>query len=120
MRCRILAVALFFAGMVYGQQDAVYVVTHVDTIATGLAAGAPTAADLLKQLAAATVKEPGCIRFEVLQQSDRANHFALVGVWRNQKAFDDHEAAAHTKAFRTKIQPLLGSPFDERLHHLLK
>jgi quinol monooxygenase YgiN len=112
--------ALIFAGMVYAQQDAVYVVTHVDTIPNSAPAGSPTAAEVLKQFAAATAKEPGCIRFEVLQQSDRGNHFAIVGVWRNQKAFDDHEAAAHTRAFREKIQPMMGSPFDERLHHLLK
>jgi quinol monooxygenase YgiN len=109
-----------FAGMAYAQQEAVYVVTHVDTIPNSAPAGSPSAAQVLKQLEEATVKEPGCIRFEVLQQSDRANHFALVGVWRNQKAFDDHEAAPHTKAFRDKIQPMMGSPFDERLHHLLK
>jgi len=111
---------MIFTGMVYAQQEAVYVVTHVDTIPNSAPAGSPTAAQVLKQFEEATVKEPGCIRFEVLQQSDRANHFALVGVWRNQKAFDDHEGAAHTKAFREKIQPMMGSPFDERLHHLLK
>lgn len=119
-RFSVLGIALVFAGMVYAQQEAVYAVTHVNTIPNSAPAGSPTAAQVLKQFAEATVKEPGCIRFEVLQQSDRANHFALVGVWKNQKAFDDHEGAAHTKTFREKIQPMMGSPFDERLHHLLK
>lgn len=120
MRIRMLGLALLFAGVIYAQQEAVYVVTHVDTIPNPPPAGSTVAAQLLKQFAEATVKEPGCIRFEVLQQSDRANHFALIGVWKNQKAFEGHEAAPYTKAFRTKIQPMLGSPFDERLHNLLK
>lgn len=115
-----LCMALIFAGMVYAQQDAIYAVAHIDTIPNSAPPGTPPAAELLKELAAATVKEPGCIRFEVLQQADKANHFTTVGVWRNQKAFDEHEAAAHTRAFREKIQPMMGSPFDERLHRLLK
>jgi quinol monooxygenase YgiN len=116
----VLAIVLAFAGLAAAQQEAVYVVSHIDTIPNSAPAGSPTAAELLKVLAAATTKETGCIRFEVLQQPDRTNHFTLVGVWRNQKAFDDHEAAAHTRQFRQKIQPMLGSPFDERLHRLLK
>jgi hypothetical protein len=27
-----------------------------------------------------------------------------------------HEGAAHTKKFREQIDPMLGSPYDERLH----
>ena len=42
-----------------------------------------------------------------------------VEVWQNQKAFDVHEATAHTKQFRTTMAPLIGSPFDQRLHHPL-
>jgi len=34
-----LSMALIFAGMVYAQQDAVYVVTHVDTIPNSAPAG---------------------------------------------------------------------------------
>jgi quinol monooxygenase YgiN len=119
IRFAALALAMAFAGLSYAQQEAVYAVMHVDTTPNSAPAGSPGAAELLKEYAAATVKEPGCIRFEVYQQAGRANHFAVVGVWRNQKAYDDHEAAAHTKAFREKIQPQMGSPFDERLHLLL-
>ena len=100
-------------------QGRVYVVTHIDTIPSPPATG-PTAEQMLRQWAAATSKEPGCLRFEVLQQSGHANHFAVVGVWKDQAAFDEHEAAAHTRKFRELLQPLLGSPFDECFHHLLE
>ena len=52
----------------------------------------------------------------MLQQSDRKNHFVLLETWRDQKAKDAHDAADHTKDFRTKLQPIAGSPFDERSH----
>jgi len=35
---------------------------------------------------------------------------------KNRQALEAHEAAAHTKKFREQIDPLLGSPYDERLH----
>ena len=118
----IFVLGLFCAATVHAQGQ-VYVVTHIDTFPPAVLP--PTAASLkpeglLRQLAAETLKEAGCIRFEVLQQEGRANHFTLMGVWKNEKAFDDHEAAAYTRKFRESIQPILGSPFDERLHHLLQ
>ena len=54
------------------------------------------------------------------EQSDRGNHFTIVSVWASEKDFNAHLAAAHTREFRAKIQSGLGSPFDERLHHLVQ
>jgi quinol monooxygenase YgiN len=59
---------------------------------------------------------PGEKQFQVLQQMDRPNHFTLVEAWLDQKSFDAHNAAEHTRHFRDEIQPMLGSPFDERIH----
>jgi quinol monooxygenase YgiN len=58
------------------------------------------------------------VRFEVLQQ-DRPNHFTIIEVWQSKEAFDAHTASEHTKRFREKLAPRLGSPFDERLHNLV-
>jgi quinol monooxygenase YgiN len=41
-------------------------------------------------------------------------------VWENRAAFDAHLEAEHTREFRGKLQPMLGSPFDERLHVMLQ
>jgi quinol monooxygenase YgiN len=94
--------------------DDLYVVTHVDLVPPHAAPGKA----LLLHFADDARKDTGAIRVELLQDTGRPNHFTLVTVWQNQKAFDDHLAAAHTRAFRSKLQPMLGSPFDERLHHL--
>ena len=95
-------------------KDALFVVSHVDLVPDALAADKSA----LEQYVADTRKDPGALRIELLQQSDRANHFTIVSVWASEKAFTAHLAAAHTKEFRAKIQSGLGSPFDERLHHL--
>jgi quinol monooxygenase YgiN len=44
----------------------------------------------------------------------------IVEVWESQQAFDAHIAAAHTVQFRQQIDPMLGSPYDERLHHIME
>ena len=95
----------------------VYVVTHVDIGGPALAA---EGAKLLQQFATDSVKDPGAVRFELLREPNRINHFTIVEVWQSRQAFETHLIAAHTKSFREKIQPLLGSPFDERLHILLQ
>ena len=45
----------------------------------------------------------------------RGNHFTVIEGWRNQQALDAHVAAAHTRQYRDAIQPMTGSPLDERV-----
>jgi quinol monooxygenase YgiN len=96
--------------------DRIYVVTHVDIIP-------PKAADgtkLVQQYVVDTRKDPGLVRVEAGSEISRGNHISIVEVWQNQKAFDEHVAAAHTRQFRQQIDPMLGSPYDERLHQSLE
>jgi quinol monooxygenase YgiN len=95
-----------------GMHDKIYVVAHVDVLPTEAATGTK----LLKQYAEESRKDKGAVRIEVYVQVSRVNHFSVVEVWENRQAFDAHEAAPHTKKFREQIDPLLGSPYDERLH----
>jgi quinol monooxygenase YgiN len=96
-------------------KEPLYVVTHVDVLPKFTKAGR----DLLNQFAADSRKDAGAVRIEVYEDISRRNHSTVVEVWSSRKAYDDHLAAAHTRAYRTKLQPMLGSPFDERLHHLV-
>ena len=95
-----------------GNDQAIHVVAHVDTVG-GPQADAP---GLLNRLAEASRTEQGCLRFDVLQNTTRLNHFTVVATWQNQKALDAHDAAAHTKQYRDVVQPLSGSPVDERVY----
>ena len=90
-------------------RSAVWVISHVDVSPD------PKVASLLRQLAEASRKEAGNLRFDVLQHTQRANHFTVIEGWRDRKALDAHAAAAHTKEYREGLQPFLGSPLDQRV-----
>jgi quinol monooxygenase YgiN len=92
-------------------RNAIYVIAHVDIGGGGMI----DAVAALKQLADASRKERGSLRFEVLQHAMRANHFTVVEVWDSQQALEQHAAAAHTRQYREDVQPATGSPLDERL-----
>jgi quinol monooxygenase YgiN len=92
---------------------AVSVISHVDV------APNPAVAPMLTRLAEASRQEPGNLRFDVVQHMMRANHFTVVETWRDQAALDAHVAAAHTRRHRDELQPLTGSPLDERVFKTL-
>jgi quinol monooxygenase YgiN len=108
----LILLALPAASFAQTPAGAVTVVTHVDLVPEGEKAGAR----LLSKEASETRRDPGCLRYDALQQIDRPNHFTIVSEWKSRDAFEAASASAHTKAFKTAIYPMLGSPFDERLH----
>jgi quinol monooxygenase YgiN len=89
-----------------------YAVTHVDVIPPRK----DDAVALLKQLADDSRKDAGNVRFDVVQQANRPNHFTVVEAWKDRKAFDAHGMAVHTKQFRDQLAPMSGSLYDERLY----
>jgi quinol monooxygenase YgiN len=111
-----LAVAGPAIGAEPGAGNAVYVLTHVDVFP----AGKDQTIELLKQLAEASRKESGNLRFDVLQQEGRANHLPLVEAWRDAGAQRAHAMAEHTRAFRAKLVPLQGALYDERLYSAIR
>lgn len=115
----VLAVA-GLAGYALAQEaashDRIYVVTHVDLIPPQKDPGTK----LVQQYVADTRKDPGVVRIEAGSEISRANHISIVEVWRDRKSFDEHLAAAHTRQFRQQVDPMLGSPYDERLHQGLE
>ena len=93
-----------------------YVVTYVDVFPNFAA----ETAKQLQQFADDSRKDPGYVRIEIMRDVERTNHFSIVEVWQDRKSYEAHLGLAHTKTFREKIQPGLGSPFDERLYYLLQ
>ena len=87
-----------------------YVVSHVDV--------APPNREkiivALKALSEPTRKDKGNVRYDVLQQKNRTNHFTVVEAWSDQAANDAHEIAGHTKEFRATLGPLTGALYDQR------
>ena len=75
---------------------------------------------LLDKLAADTQQLPGVVSFKILRDAARANHFIILGVWKDMKSFEAYSGAESTRAFRQAFQPKLGGPFDERIYIDLK
>jgi quinol monooxygenase YgiN len=114
-------ISLAVLGTVIAQQTGggsknAYIVTHIDVMPNFVA----DTTKLLREFAAESRKDPGAIRVEVLEQDGRPNHYTVVEVWQSRQAFEAHSAAEHTRRFREKLQPMLGSPLDERLHDLVQ
>ena len=90
--------------------DAVYVVTHVDVIPPRKDDGLAS----LTVLGDAARAEPGNLRFEVVQQTSRPNHFTVVEIWKDAKAVEAHSMTEATRRFRDALGPMSGALYDER------
>lgn len=82
-------------------------------------ADARAGGDVLQQLDALAEDSAGVIRFDVLQQIDRPNFFALFEVWSNAQTFEDFQNSSETQAILTQLTPLLEAPLDQRPGNLL-
>jgi quinol monooxygenase YgiN len=89
-----------------------HVITHVDTV-PGPENDGP---GLLTRLAGASRQEPGNLRFDVLQQQTRPNHFTIVEAWLDENALVAHAGAPHTRQYRDALQAFAGGPLDERVY----
>ena len=91
---------------------AVYVVAYFEVMPPSTT----EAAVLLRQYRQASRTDTGLVGLEVLQQCARPDHFAIVETWQDQKSFEAHGSAMHTRALYERLQALHSSPYDERLH----
>src|SRR5215510_13634726 len=89
---------------------AFYAVAYVDVMPASKAA----AMTAFKQYRDTSAKEDGFVRFEFFEQVGRPGHLAVIETWANPKAFDAHQAAAQTKEWRSKLDPIRLSDYDQR------
>jgi quinol monooxygenase YgiN len=92
-----------------------YVVVYVEFKPADAKAGGR----VLDELAAQGLASVGVIRFDVLQQVDRRNFFALFEIWSSAQTFAAFESSPATQAIFTQLAPLLEAPLDERDGNLL-
>jgi quinol monooxygenase YgiN len=102
-------------GPMEGASGAVYGVTHVDVIPPQK----DNALVALKALGEANRAAAGNVRFEIVQQTNRPNHFTVFEVWRSREAFDANGMSAHQREFRDKLSGMAGALYDERLYEIL-
>jgi quinol monooxygenase YgiN len=96
--------------------DTLYMQVHLDVFPPGLA---PTLVEV-REVAEAARKGDGNLRYDVVQSVKAPmSHMTLFAAWQSRKAFDAYEMSDYARAFRDKVGPLLGSPFDDRLYALI-
>ena len=97
-------------------KDPIVAITHVDVIPPQK----DNAVVALKELAENSRKQSGNLAFDVWQQTNRPNHFTVVEAWNNRGAFDLHQMQKETREFRTKLTPMAGALYDERLYKAVR
>ena len=110
-----LCVATMVAPLREGR-GTVYVVTHIDVPGTSR----DEALTLMKPFIDQTRSERGSVRYDLVHQSNRTNHFTAIEAWADQKSADAHELAQHTRTFRRGITPLLGALYDQRWYRSIE
>jgi quinol monooxygenase YgiN len=92
-----------FPAPVRAQDATIFVVTYVEVVSNA----ADSAETLLKSYRDASRGASGCANnqaYEVLQQSNRPNHFSIVEIWKNIAALDAHVDAQQTRDFHQALQ----------------
>ena len=92
-----------------------FVVTYVEFKPADTVAGA----QMLEKLAANAQASSGVVNFDVLQQIDRPNFFALFEIWTTAQAFSDFQNSSATQAILPQLSNVLEAPLDQRLGNLL-
>lgn len=107
----LLALTVTLAQPVWAQDEGVaFAVTYIEVTPSST----ERAVDLLRAQEESSRAATGNLRFQVLQRIGRPNHFAILDAWESQEARDRDTASAHTQTFRSSLEPLLYSPYDER------
>jgi len=62
---------------------------------------------LLQNMVSLSLKEVGCIRYELYQINDRLASFFLLEIWENSDALDAHKRSAHFIDFVSQMPNLV-------------
>lgn len=57
-----------------------------------------------------SVKEPGVLRFDFLQQADDPTRFLLIEIYRDEQAPARHRETAHYLKWRDIAEPMMAEP----------
>jgi quinol monooxygenase YgiN len=93
-----------------------YLVSHVDVIPPQK----DNAIVALKALGEANRAAGGNVRYDVVQQTNRPNHFTVVEIWRARADYEANSMSAHQREFRDKLAQMTGALYDERFYEILE
>ena len=66
-----------------------------------------------------SVREPGNVRFDVLQSADDPSRFVLVEIFRDAEAAVAHKTTPHYLAWRDEVAAWMTTPRDGKRYRML-
>ncbi|MFW9930639.1 MAG: putative quinol monooxygenase [Candidatus Thorarchaeota archaeon] len=66
--------------------------------------------DATKENASASQKEPGNLRFDVLECLDNSNEFFLYEVYKSEEDMNTHKRTSHYKKWRDTVEDMMAKP----------
>lgn len=107
-----LAVTSFGPSPALAQNATFFTVSYVDVGPILAKVGAAA----LRSNRDAGRKDKGNIHLDVFENAERPNQFIVLGAWTDQAAYQAYAASAHAQALNEKLQTMLVSPVETRLH----
>ena len=69
-----------------------------------------------QRVAAASRNEPGCVRYQVCQDTENENSIVFVEEWQSQDALDAHFASPHIAEFMAAVPAAIVEPPEVKFH----
>jgi len=66
-----------------------------------------------------SVREPGVVRFDVVQQEDDPTRFLLIEIYRTLQDPARHKETAHYATWRDTVEPMMAEPRRSVKYHAL-
>ena len=60
--------------------------------------------------AAASIREPGVVRFDLVQETGDSTRFVLIEVYRNADGAAVHKQTSHYQTWRDTVAPMMAEP----------
>jgi quinol monooxygenase YgiN len=113
--CLAVAVASVAPAAAQDAAEARYAVTYVEVASSS----ASRAVDAFRRYRDASAKESGFVAAQLLEQSGRPGRFVILETWKDQLSFDGHQGSGATTQFRSALDPIRISTYDQRPYKTL-
>ena len=67
-----------------------------------------------------SIKEPGNLRFDVLQSADDPTRFSLYEAYESEEAATAHKSTSHYLEWREKVAPWMAQPREGNKHNIIR
>ena len=110
---------LLFSTVILGAQAPIDATVDSVSYVEVMPSSKAIAAAALKQYRDTSRSDEGFVRMDVFEQIGWPGHFSIVEAWADQKSFDAHKTAAHTRQTLSKLESIRTSDYDQRPYKTL-